>query len=102
MMQSLLFIIAIIMELRPPSTTEVYITFQDLHVAVNIYTSKEGYAITTKRSKKNKKGELRKVWMQCDKGGVFKAKGFGKKETATRRDECSFIIIATRDNEIES
>ena len=61
MMQSLLFTIAIIMELRPPSTTEVYITFQDLHVAVNIYASKEGYAITTKRSKKNKKGELRKV-----------------------------------------
>ncbi len=35
MMQSLLFTIAIIMELRPPSTTEVYTTFQDLHVAVN-------------------------------------------------------------------
>ncbi len=40
--------------------------------------------------------------MQCDKGGVFKAKGFGKKETATRRDEYPFMIIATRDNEIES
>ena len=90
------------MELRPPSTTETYANFQDLHVAVNIYASKEGYAITTKRSKKSKKGELRKVWMQCDKGSIFKAKGFGKMETATRRDEYPFMIIATRDNEIES
>ncbi len=68
-----LYFTTIIMELRPPSTTETYTNFQDLHVAVNIHASKEGYAITTKQSKKNKKGELRKVWMQCDKGGVFKA-----------------------------
>lgn len=40
--------------------------------------------------------------MQCDKSGVFKAKRFGKRETATRRDECLFIIIATQDNKIES
>ncbi len=90
------------MELQPPSTTEVYTTFQDLHVAVNIHASKEGYAITTKRSKKNKKVELRKMCMQCDKDGVFKAKRFRKKETATRGDECLFMIIATRDNKIES
>ena len=69
-MQSLLFMIAIIMELRPPSTIEIYTNFQDLHVAVNIHASKEDYAITTKRYKKNKRGELRKVWMQCDKGDL--------------------------------
>ncbi len=90
------------MELCPPSIIKTYTTFQDLHIAVNIHASKKGYAITTKCSKKNKKGELRKLWMQYDKGGVFKTKGFGKKETATRRDECPFMIIATRDNKIES
>ncbi len=88
-------IIAIFMELRSPSTIDVYATFQDLHVAVSLHASKEGYAITTKRSKKNKKWELRKVWMQCDKGGVFKAKGFGKREAAKRKDECLFMIIGT-------
>lgn len=40
--------------------------------------------------------------MQFDKGGVFKAKRFGKRETATRRDECPFMIIATQDNKMES
>ena len=38
--------------------------------------------------------------MQCDKGDVFKAKRFGKKETATKKDECSFMIIITRNNKI--
>ena len=43
------------MELRPAFTTEIYTIFQDLHIAV------KGYAITIKRSKKSKKGELQKV-----------------------------------------
>ncbi len=40
--------------------------------------------------------------MQCDKSDIFKAKGFRKKETAIRKDEYPFMIIATRDNKIES
>ncbi len=67
------YITAIIMELLLFFTIEVYATFQDLHIAVNLHTSKEGYTITTKQSRKNKKGELQKVWMQCDKSGIFKA-----------------------------
>ena len=40
--------------------------------------------------------------MQCDKRDVFKAKGFGKREIATKRDEYPFMILATWDNKIES
>lgn len=42
------------------------------------------------------------MWMQCDKGDIFKAKGFGKRETPTKRDEYLFMIIVTWDNKIES
>ena len=97
-----MFRTSIIMEHRLPFITKVYNIYQDLYIAVNIYTSKKAYAITTKRSKKNKKGELQKIWMQCDKGGIFMAKEFGKRETTTRKDECSFTIIATQDNKIGS
>ena len=38
--------------------------------------------------RKIKKRKLQKVWMQCDKSGVFKAKGFRKRETATKKDKC--------------
>ena len=40
--------------------------------------------------------------MQFDKSSILKAKEFGKKETATKKDECSFTIIATQDNKIGS
>lgn len=40
--------------------------------------------------------------MQYDKGGVFKAKEFGKKKTVMRKNKCSFTIIAIQDNKIGS
>lgn len=51
------------MELRTSSTIEIYNTYQDLYVTINMYTFKEGYTITTKYSKKYKKGEFQKTWM---------------------------------------
>lgn len=83
------------MELRSSFTVEVYSIFQDLHITINLYTSKEYNIITTKQSKKKKKRELRKIWIQYDKGGLFKAKKFGKRETTISKDDCCFIIIAT-------
>lgn len=53
--------------------------------------------------RKIKKRKLQKVWMQCDKSGVFKAKGFRKRETATKKDKCLFMmIIVFQDNKMES
>ena len=49
------------MELHPLHILEVYNTYRDLYIAVNIYVSKKDYVITIKRSKKNKKGELQKT-----------------------------------------
>lgn len=47
----------------PPSIIEIYTFFDNLYVVVNIYILKEDYTIITKRSKKNKKKKLPKVWM---------------------------------------
>ena len=49
------------MELCLPFIIEVYNTYQDLYIAINIHTSKEDYAITIKQSKKNKKEKLLKA-----------------------------------------
>ncbi len=37
--------------------------------------------------------------MQYDKGGMFKIKKFGIRDTLTRKDEFPFVIIAIRHNE---
>ena len=80
----------------------VFASFEDLFAAVNQHAAGEGYALTTKRSKKNKKKELRKVWLQCDHGGEFKPKGFGNRESTSRRNECPFELTATLDSGLET
>lgn len=45
----LLFRIAIIIKVYPVSITEVYTTFQNLYIAINIYTSKKSYIIYYKK-----------------------------------------------------
>ncbi len=52
-----------------PPQDGVYVSFDKLLEYLNDHLAKQGYAITIKRSKKKKKQELRKVWLQCDKGG---------------------------------
>ncbi len=96
-----LYFTIIIIKLRPLSTTETYTTFQDLYVAVNIPASKKGYASLQNVLRKVKKGSYKKCKCNVIRG-VFKAKGFGKRETAIRRDEFLFMIITTRDNKIKS
>ena len=64
---------------QPAFYYKVHDSYQDLDVAVNTNASKEEYSVTTKRSKKIK--------MQCDKGGIFKARWFGIRDTSTRKDE---------------
>ena len=86
------------MELSLPLTIDVNDSCQDLYVAVNTYASTEEYAVMTERSENNNKGELQKVLMQFDKAEMFKAKGFGTRDTSTRKDEYLFVIIAIRDN----
>lgn len=60
-MQFLLFIIAIIMQLCLLSILKIYISFEDLLIIINIHTSKESYAITTKHSKQKMEGKLQMV-----------------------------------------
>lgn len=40
---------------------KIYTIFENLYISVNFHTLKEGYAIITKQSKKNKKKKLQKV-----------------------------------------
>lgn len=65
------------MNLQPPFTNVVYNSFDDLFKAVNTHAAAEGFAFAIKRSKKSEKEILRKVWLECDKSGSYKAKGHG-------------------------
>ena len=86
-------------ELRPPPERESYPSLDALISAINAHAAGEGYAVVRFRTRYSKKNELRKVWLRCDKGGKYEAKGSGKRDTSTRQTECPFELIALRDLE---
>ena len=57
------------MPLKPPPMDECYESFEALKADVQQHAHKQGYAITTKRLKKNKKNEhVIKVILMCNPG----------------------------------
>lgn len=97
-----IYICIAIMNLLPPAVGQTYSSLEDLLLATNKHASSEGYAITIKRTKKSKKGSIRKAWLRCDKGSKYTPKGYGKREAFSRQLECPFSIIAIRDIEFET
>ena len=76
------------MDLLSPSSDGVYVFFNQLLEYLNEHSAKQGYAVTIKRNKQNKKQKLHKVWLQCDKGGEYKGRRKVICQTSSQRDEC--------------
>lgn len=64
---------------------------------VNNIATSLGVIIIKKRSKVSKKNEVRKIWLQCDRGGEYKNTG-SSRDTATKKIGCPFELIACRNN----
>lgn len=82
------------MDLQAPPTNEVYDSFDNLLKAVNTHAAGEGFAFAIKRSKKNKKQILRKVWLECDKSGLYKAKGYGVRQTSSIKEMSAHVRLS--------
>lgn len=82
--------------LNPPPPGE-YTSLEALMQAVNQHAKSEGYAVVKRRSKKNASGVTSKVYLNCDRGRVYRtevAPGDRKRWTGTRRRDCSFRATA--------
>ena len=90
------------MNLLPPVEGHTFPNLEDLILSTNQHAFAEGYAITTKRTKKNKTGDVRKAWLRCDRGSTYKPKGYDKRQSSTRQIECPFSLIAVRDADLET
>jgi hypothetical protein len=87
------------MNLEPPPETEHYDTYQQLLAAVNNWALRQGYAVTSKRTIKSRrgKGELCKVYLQCDRGGRHRDQSSGIRSCGSRRIECPFCYETKTD-----
>ncbi len=83
--------------LQPPPPG-VYPDLEALMQAANSHAKSQGYALVKQRSKKNNKGELKKVYLRCDRGGRYldKAAPLGRTRYHTSRlIECPFSATAS-------
>lgn len=85
------------MNLTPPPEGELYSSLESLVAAINEHAGPEGYAVVIARTKNNKKGEKRKAWIRCDRGGKHKGP-YGQKRIhgSSRLSECPLKITAKK------
>ena len=91
-----------IMNLLPPVEGQIFLSLEDLILSTNQHAFAEGYAITIKRTKKNKTSDVRKAWLSCGRGSIYKPKGYDKRQSSSRQIECPFSLIAVRDADLET
>ena len=84
------------MSLLPPSEG----VHPTLEIAVNYaqsVTAENDYTLTIRRSKKNKHGDVYKVWLKCDRGGKYDPRGLTdevrRRQTGLRRVDCPMICV---------
>ncbi len=75
-----LYFTIIIIELHPPSNTEIYTTFQNLYIALNIRISKKGYALLQNVLRNVKKGNYKKYKYNVIRGVYLKPNNLEKRK----------------------
>ena len=83
--------------LLPPEDGFTYPTLDGLVQQVQKHAFTQGYAVVISRSKNNKKGQRRKAWLRCDRGGKAEkhSKSLDKRVTGSRLIDCPFKLTAS-------
>ena len=82
--------------LNPPLCL-LHPTIDALVFAINQHGLQKDYAVVKKRTKKNRKAELYKLYLPCDWGGIYQDKskpGEQKRIIKTRLTGCSFLVTS--------
>ena len=71
-------------------------------LTTNQHVFEEEYAVVTKRIKKNKKNDIRKIWLKCDRKSIYKSEEYNKKQSFFCQIDCLFSLIIVRDTNFET
>ena len=82
--------------LLPPPDNLTSPILSSLVQEVQQHAISQGYAVVIGRTKNNKKGEKRKAWLRCDRGGKPEknSKSLDKRVTGSRLIDCPFKCTA--------
>lgn len=87
--------------LASPKEGQTFDSLEDLVRVVNEHAGRQGYAVVLGRTKKSKLKVTRKAWLVCDRRKFIGPTGQDRRHTCSRRIECPFSCIGTRENESE-
>ncbi|XP_076955820.1 uncharacterized protein LOC143630786 [Bidens hawaiensis] len=73
---------------------QVFMCFDELKQWAYNTRLNNGYVIVTQRSKTNVAGDKNKVFLRCDRGGVYKGKATVRHVGGTKKINCPFKLIA--------
>jgi len=91
--------------LPAPPTDRQFATIDEATAAINKFTGENGYAVSKRRSKVDKKGDLNKIYFQCNRGRVFQSQVKGnerKRNRCTRRIDCPFSMVLSYSKSFDS
>jgi hypothetical protein len=84
------------MPLTPPPD-QIFSALASAIESAQTHAGNHGYAVAKLRSKKNKAGDMYKVWLKCDRGGKYRTRGLTddtrQRLTASRCIDCPFSAI---------
>ncbi|XP_076910945.1 uncharacterized protein LOC143568764 [Bidens hawaiensis] len=76
------------------ATEQVFMCFDELKQWAYKTGLNNGYLIVTQRSKTNVASDKNKVFLRCDRGGVYKGKATVRHVGGTKKINCPFQLIA--------
>ncbi|XP_076902819.1 uncharacterized protein LOC143557695 [Bidens hawaiensis] len=76
------------------TTEQVFMCFDELKQWAYNTGLNNGYVIITQRSKTNVVGDKNKLFLRCDRGGVYKGKATVRHVGGTKKINCPFQLIA--------
>jgi FAR1 DNA-binding domain len=75
----------------PPTTQEVFDTMDDAVVFAKSHAERHGYALTRANLIRDKRKQVRRLDLRCDKGGKQRGEGIVRK-SSTSMTECPFEL----------
>ena len=87
--------------LPPPSGQ--FASRDELLAHVRAFAITQGYAVTVKRSRTDRQGEIKNVTLRCDRGGSYRNRlnltaDSHRRQTASRLLDCPFELFGTKRN----
>ena len=81
---------------RNPPPSQYFTSWEAARDAIQLWAKDEGIATVMGRTKVDKQGKTRKIWLPCSRHSKFESSSTGKRDISTGKTDCFWHICITR------